>query len=77
MPWRWDVRLQAHKGGVHLARMRYRGPVTGDRRSSLVAAALACLAVAGLVPLLVQVGLAGFSILDSAFVRRRPAGERA
>ena len=73
MPWRWDVRLQAHKGGVHLARMRYRGPVTGDRRSSLVAAALACLAVAGLV----QVGLAGFSILDSAFVRRRPAGERA
>jgi len=57
--------------------MRYRSPVTGDRRSSLGAAALACLAVAGLVPLLVQVGLAGFSILDSAFVRRRPAGERA
>ena len=58
---------------MHLARMRYRGPVTGDRRSSLIAAALVCSALAGIV----QVGFAGFSILDSAFVRRRPAGERA
>jgi len=59
--------------------MRYRDPRARDRRSSLIAAALALSALAGIFALLVQLGFTRLLLPASAagLTRHPPALERA